>query len=883
MESGYVLQRLIGEFTKKYNYLNNRLALKMLAKMSEEDKTIILSDSLVQKTILSIEDGEILRVIFRNSPSFFQEVMFAHEHIQDLMIAPDKTLKRKPFFENYNYRNYRFTDDSIRRLEVFVHTIKSPLVREQLINNKMFQRIIVLCNEKQLKQSFFRGLDEVQLFYNIVKDEEIYDTKSSRKRFILNLFNNVSYHILLTDDYKDVIRDGAEFIRTKRLISRGFSRVFIDKKTLELFTNDMLEELLNFDNIDREMVESLLTEDIIVDLEKNNYDFKKIFVNLSTGRYDSFKAIDSLYFKVIMEETNENIKVKFIDFIFNILCNTDELGDNDKKIIRDMLYHRINTNSIYKDDYKNLFVSPNYRKTFFYLRFGLVSTRMDYLDGITKDQLMNVNVKHINQIIRSLHVPNEDEISNIYMYAIKMYLIFGLERTISILHGEYGKLDRTFFDNLNSLNAGNVELVKEGKKYVPSINNDFINFMFANKNSNHFRKMVDDSSSPLAKNWAYLFNNLEELKERCHGVLSLKKLNIIFKQLSPTRDIKDVSPDNYKLNENNIINDVCLGNKTSKSNEEVYKNLLDIYDKMKKRNSSSIPYVKGVSSNGYSYEMMKLTDPIAFTLGYKGNCCIRVNDIAHNHLLHATLCRNGRILLIYDGNHNFAGFVPLKRNGELLIANSIECLHKVRDDDAIEAFMESIKDIILQTSESDEPINLVCIGTDAYARPEGVPFPEDISTPTIYEKADSVYQDTDVYHKELTIVYKDSKVDLANIRLGNPKVSYQDPRELVRICNFDQASEEKINDALQVINAIRYAKTDIDDLENFIMCRQYGISKCIYNDDWYLLVTNDGEICGDYLSNDFRAEKEFNVAVLEYQNQIKESNQEVKPLVLQYR
>ena len=98
-----------------------------------------------------------------------------------------------------------------------------------------------------------------------------------------------------------------------------------------------------------------------------------------------------------------------------------------------------------------------------------------------------------------------------------------------------------------------------------------------------------------------------------------------------------------------------------------------------------------------------------------------------------------------------------------------------------------------------------------------------------------------------------------------------------------EKTEEKINDALQVINAIRYAKTDIDDLENFIMCRQYGISKCIYNDDWYLLVTNDGEICGDYLSNDFRAEKEFNVAVLEYQNQIKESNQEVKPLVLQYR
>ena len=64
---------------------------------------------------------------------------------------------------------------------------------------------------------------------------------------------------------------------------------------------------------------------------------------------------------------------------------------------------------------------------------------------------------------------------------------------------------------------------------------------------------------------------------------------------------------------------------------------------MKKRTESSIPYIKGEVSNGYFYEMMKLKDPIAFTLGYKGNCCIRINDIAHNHLLHATLCRNGRI------------------------------------------------------------------------------------------------------------------------------------------------------------------------------------------------------------------------------------------------
>ena len=49
-----------------------------------------------------------------------------------------------------------------------------------------------------------------------------------------------------------------------------------------------------------------------------------------------------------------------------------------------------------------------------YLKFGKTSSRMDYLSGISFKQIMLLNIKHINQIIKLLNIDNEDEMSNTY-------------------------------------------------------------------------------------------------------------------------------------------------------------------------------------------------------------------------------------------------------------------------------------------------------------------------------------------------------------------------------------------------------------------------------------------------------------------------------------
>ena len=874
--SNYYARTGIGNNRQK---MRNGRAVKILSCITEEEAQILFNLPSVQNAIFSIDNTAILRTIFSKATTFFQEIMFSNEEIQDLLLAPRQALKRKELFENYNKYDIFFNHEELKQLENFLHSIKSSKIFDQIIENKYFQRIVSLCLDNQLKASFFSGMDEVKLFYNIINDDEIFKTRIQRKRNILTIFNNVSDHILLSDDY-DMIIDSGEFIRNKKLHSANYKKVIVDKRTLSLMTPKMIQELLEFRKADTKFIRDFLKNDILDSIKSTNYNFDKIFSHLWRGNYTIFNSVDYLYFNIIIDECkkNEEIRNIFIDFLYKILCSDEELNLNEIKLIKETLYNKLKTKSITKDDFANLFYNPNILKTTFYLKFGKISDRMDYLNGISFRQIKYLNVKHINKIIKELLEKTafgyEDELSNTYSCAIKLYLVFGLERTLYFFSNNFPNVGLLFLERVSSLNVEHVEFAKEGNKYLPILSNEFINFMFANQNNNHFLEMLKQRNvepyDGLYKYWPWLYNNFDELKEKCHGTITLKKLNIIFKQLSPSRDIDDVSPDNYKLKENDILNDICLGNKTRRSNDEIYKSVLDIYEQMKRRTESSIPYVKGYCSNGYSYEMMRLNDPIAFTLGYKGNCCIRTQDIAHNHLLHATLCRNGRILIIYDENSEIAGFVPLKRNGEVLIANSIECTHKVRNNKAIAAFSEAVNDIInVSQSNKDEnsPINLVCIGTEAYARPNGIPFPTELKTPTIYEKNDPKYENTDEYHRSLTIIYKNPLLDLTSIKYGNPKCSYQDPRPLISSCDFMRSTNVEQEEALKIINAVRYANSNLEELENFRLCRKYEMTNCVYNNDWYIVTTYDGNIYGEYLKYDERAITEYNIALEEFKRQ----------------
>ncbi len=856
----------INKLSKSFNYVGNNIAIDILNTLSDEKLNIVFNNENVKNTILKIKDFTTLRKIFKIAPAFFQEIMFENIDIQNLLIQPRTSLNAKQMLESYKKIDITFRAEELAKIENFLNSIKSDKVRRQIIENKFFQMILPFFYDKQLELNFFKNIDVVQLFKNITNDEFIFkNTRTYRKRNILRLFNKVSNHLLLVENYNQIINeDYYSFLCRKKAFDRDGVQIIIDDDMFELIDIYTLNRFLDaFSNIDKEFIMNKLKENLKEKINKPNFITSDILTDINKETIKNLSHIEFYNLLTVSQliKDDELKKKEFIEFLFHNTGDYQSFTKDEQETLKNTLLYKFISSTITFKDVEKIFYNPSASKTIFFLKFNKIDFRMTYLNSVSEDQLFKLNVKHVNQIVKLMNTENEDEISLIYVNAIKMYLIFGLERSLRILKGEYGEIQRTFFDNIGKINIKDITFKKEGNKYIPNINEDFINFMFANEKNNHFRELLSDNESVFNKNWYYLYNNFKDIKEMCHDVITMKRVNIVLKQFCAEKDINDISYDNYKLQENEILNDVCLGNKTSYSDEYVYKSALDIYEKMKLRTESSIPYVKGKCSNGYTYEMMRLNDPIAFTLGYKANCCIRTNDVAHNHLLHATLCRNGRILIMYDQNGEFAAFSPLKRNGEVLIANSIECSHKKRNPLAIEAFQSAIKDIV-ESSKGSEPIGLVCIGSEAYAKPDGKHYPDDISTPTIFEKKDEVYCNTDTYHKHLDIIYHGPNVILKNLKYGDPKVSYIDPRKKPIFIEFNYNNRDKTQNVLKVINAIRYSsiKNDLDKIETFKPVDSYGIRECIYGEDFFVALMEDGKILGEYLTIDSRAENEYHQA-----------------------
>ena len=239
------------------------------------------------------------------------------------------------------------------------------------------------------------------------------------------------------------------------------------------------------------------------------------------------------------------------------------------------------------------------------------------------------------------------------------------------------------------------------------------------------------------------------------------------------------------------------------------------------------------------------------------------------------LCESGRILIIYDPDGNPAAFSPLKRNGELLIANSIELIAKSQHfsecnlfNQSIEAiqdaFMKGVEAIVGRSKEEEEKewIKVATIGRSSYNKPESTQWPSDIPTPTILEKKDPLYRETDEYHKQLNIVHQEPKCFLASLVYGKSKIHYQDPRINVQACDFKNEEDYlKQQKALNIINGINYELASEEERKEFKRVQPHGIEYVFFTEDWYVVVTNQHLIDSKCLPYDERAVKEMKEAI----------------------
>lgn len=824
--------------------------INTLKKLTDEQIDIMVDSSVIE--FISDLDVNTINSIFRNANANMQNKLWTNDKIQRILILGTTNLD-----------SFISTEQTIRNLENLNKVIKSQAIKDQIYCNKYL--IYIVMKSDKIENRFFNSFDLKKVFDAVIQSEEFNSLKADKQLRVIEKLNGYTKEILLPPDFRKRYKN-IESILFISDVDKIDSDILEQLTEEELFFLDYINKNVDNNNaLKRYILDSVGTngksfEELFADIKKKEKSIReKIRNNFRCQDFYRRVTLEEKIYHILLNEVHEElIKEKLLKYL---LCRILKNSSIDPEKMYNTLKRNLNNGLISYRDIKCL--TDNYdeamkdMRLMFYLKFNIALLNARYLHGITVEQLSKVNVKHINKLVKFLEDKTQDELSAIYGVCIKMYFIFGYERSIDILSGNFGQYNRIFLDNVAKTDVTRIEMQAEGNKFLPIIDKRFINFMFETPKNNHFIDMFNNKDSELYKTWYYLYNNYDEVLEKCHNEITLKKVNAILETEKYDIDRKIITPDNYLLNNSSFLENIILGNKTQYSNNEVLRKIVQIYSQMKQRVESSIPYVKGVSSSGYTYEVMKLDDIQIFELGYKANCCIRTLDIAHNHLLHAALCRNGRVLIIYDKLGDVAAFSPLKRNGNVLIANSIECVNKAEGINTYSisnAFKEGTKKIVEVTKQSRESINLVCVGSESSLKPDTTPFPNEYPTPTIFEKDDEAYRNTDVYHKTLDVVYKDSDFDFKNIKSKNPDVSYMDPRDEIKFVDFLESrynnNSEKV---LDVINSINYSV----DPSNYIPMNKYFIRRVYYSKDWYIAETREG-IIGNCLENDFRAREEFN-------------------------
>lgn len=856
------------ELQKSYNH-NRKKLYPLLKGLTEDEKNIVLADENVMNKLLKIEDYDIISLIFRMSPAPIQETIWkSSERQKNLLGIKALDIQNTKALNTSLY----FSKERLRNLELFINEIKSPNIFASLAENIYFQ-IIVLFS-KGFPRKILDTIDCLTLYENTIASG-IYDlANNNHKQRWTSLLNGFFEEVKLPQDfhtiYQTTMKKGRNYYSTEdnsvipMLRSKSYhlrengKQMKISKETLGRLDLKELIGLYNIStsyNITDEKSDILINKDAIEEYFKelinkeiaNGTIFNSSYLDLTLITH----PFEYFVFTTLREasKTDQELETKLITFLRNYLFKGEYTIEEQEMINSYIKNGLLNAT---KEDLSKLFNNPNDLKSIFHMRFNKTSLYMNYLNGIEISQILKLNVKQINKIAKMLEDKTQDEISDIYSKAIRMYLVFGLDRTISILRGDYGKVGKSFLDCVSKLEVKDVAFSKNGKKYEPILNQEFINFLFTGDNI--FK--VLEAGSVFETTWFHLFNDFEDIKDKCKGHITIKQVEVILKE--KTNKVKyDVSPDLYKLED--YLYEIGLGNKTKHPNEEIYEETTKIYREQLKRKTSTIPYVRGTLENGYSYEVMRLDDCLAYILGYKAGCCMRVLDIGHNHLLHALHSVNGRILLTYKDTGALASFSPLKRNGELLIANSIEVIGDKTDTLIAKAFQAGIEAIISasKAKETDRPLKVACIGQASYLKPSSTPWPTNLKTPTILEKEDKIYSSTDCYHKRLDIIYQEFQTDLRTLTYGPVDDIYKDPRRPIKSLKItEEISLDKIK-LEKLIKAINYQKNSDSSKTRFCMFSLNYMEYAFYNDDWYILIDKNGKFYYECLDGDNEALKEM--------------------------
>lgn len=882
--------------------------------IKEHDEEIFLYTMIVPKSLSYFLSFNVLKELRNIDADIFKKVIiqnyenlfhgFTHEDYYsfynqfytDLIEAENIEFINGLYFHNSCCYDAANMDDKIKAFEL------------QISYNKEFMDYFL---DKYIDKINEFKPRELLTFIEYIEDIDTYKKFVSSNYDKLNMaFNNI-------DEY-DLKKYLDEIDKTKQeiLISNFFENIIKKQDIKEIIYNINPYIIIELYNKNKKIFNSLTLNDWVKLCSKTrtfNDDFKNILDNfeivnieklfdtqfytfyyykedVSALKYIETKYRNNIINRGVLEEIDETTSIfseKYLKNLseFKVMLQNNIISKNDKRYKQHLsnfimfLKNQNIINNIENNNFKEI------EKMFYRIVKGksitilyelssieeiTIFNRLGQIDFKVKDftveQLENYNVKQYKQLCKKFE-KNNWYFKSYKQLILKLMLMVGFNNTRALLE---------INDTLPVLEhlVGNVDVknVKLDEQHNPILNMKLMNLLFSDKDYSKMKEILSNKDNDLYKYFPRMFNEWKVIVMNNKD----KSLKMIIDFLKS--DEISLPPKYYRLE--------GLFKFIGCNNRNVDETLL-LHDQMLTRVSSTIPRITGTKDE-YSYEILRLDDMEALTVGNKTDCCFTVLGNGYPCLKHSLTSSNGRILVVKKGNEILA-HSWIWRNGNLLCLDNIEISKKINSVDFLDIYLQ-VADELIKTSYQSEGIehcikNITIGFTNFDKQIKGIEqYPCLIAKNCNLEDKDfgsrlgSNRQFVDVLPQPIEEVeYSDSK-DVQYLIKGNGIFNleqsyfvYQDERKDIMYYSEDKPyDEDYIKVMNERVNALRYIKAEKDNtLDSYKAIDVEDLKEVYCNDDWYVISSANGDIETFNNSSDERSNNEINSISLKYEKVLK--------------
>lgn len=584
------------------------------------------------------------------------------------------------------------------------------------------------------------------------------------------------------------------------------------------------------------------------------------------SKLDSIFILKVYYIRKLYKSNHIKIKdlKNFIDFNMAFLRKlVIEIEGNYNKVYDKLLYNfttSLISGEIPLDEYMG--ISSFNLKRFILNDMYKSNMKVDYLiNQFPFFIIANISPKKVKTMYKlfSKYSYNKDySYEQMIRFFIRLSALVGEENADNIVR--HLKDEKYKFDNLyRCIDSFDLSVIKHNDNKIV-FDEKFIKFFIGSdlKQTQSVLNLVYENKFSLSQNLSRVYENFSMLYTRFRSQSHFTLLRFIEEKFKRTDYI--LNPNEYKL-EGDIIN-AAVKDKSFQhlDDDKIVTNVRKTYESMKYSYKKSIPFIKG-KYKGYTYFTLKANDPVIFSLGASTFCCFKIGGQGSLFLEYIASGNDGRILAIMDEANKICAMVPMVRNGNLILCNSVESRNiknkKFMNDmfNILEEFSSKVLEISKASEPDNERISMVLCGN--YKNNLNESRFEKINTDgltsklvAIGDKYNNLGSNLGLNAVGFYIIKKDSiSQKLSQNNFFTPTIVYEDEFEINEF-EVDMMSNEEKDNAQKVIDSINYelGKKSIS-VENLL--------KIDYTDNFYIAISKDYTIYHGIISQNPKEKKEY--------------------------